>query len=134
MQGHDDAEGAGELAAGLIGGHVLRDLFIQHQLTVNPAGAAAAQDVAQEQERSIVIVEVRNGRPVQIDAVELDAIVELDRHGFEQLSVGHPGTVRLGAADDWPKIAFNLAEGAILIEVADKSQAGVAGHIESAEE
>ena len=55
-QRDDDPERPGELAARLIGGHVLGDLFLDHELAMKAARSAASQDVAQQQQGRVVVV------------------------------------------------------------------------------
>ena len=69
----------GQLAARLVGADVLRDLLLDHQPAIEPAGPPPRQDVAQQDQRGVIGVEVRHGRPGQVDAVQLDAIAEHDR-------------------------------------------------------
>ena len=88
----------------LIGGHVLGDLLVDHQLAMQAARSPASQHVAQQQERRVVVVEMGDGRPDQIEPVELDAIMEHDLgRVLSKAGAGTQGRRRGRTARQWAR-------------------------------
>ena len=72
--------------------------------------------------------------PGEVNPVELDPVVNLERDPGLHRGVGRPGSQRPRPAGEFAKVTLGQVEGAVLVNIAHQREAGVAGDVEPSEE
>ncbi len=128
------AERPGQLAARLGGRDVLRKLLLNDELPVEPARLAPGEDVGQKHQRSVVVVELADAGPGEVNAIELDAVVEGDLDVLGEPDLGRPRPQRPGPSGERAEVALGQGERPILINIADQAKTCVARDVVPEEE